>query len=776
MFHGRTSRSSTWPTFPWSCLTRSSTCLANLSSRRIRWFCAPSCAVGAEVVRNRTTLERGKQHYRRSRYALWLYLQHAGAPCTTPKSLFFEQHTDTPTAPVRHTHQTRALLRHPCPTCNPDHPQHTKRQRLPSTNRGNIPTKNKNVDSKAFQIWKRIHRSTCPWAWHLTSLYWCDNQTSPPKVVCLQDRTICPLGDLICLESPLLRTRKCMGCHVVVFREAYNCWYSSNQCKRWLLRPSSIIVSCSSTRLGMSFHPQCISPAGSWVARTAHSLFNSSSFGPLLPLNLSNSYVLDIHKSRHQQNSLHNAFSLPVLSSGECIFFFDGTTSWAVEKEKWSARAHALASTAMVQAWHQEQMRRVEKTHESHANMRNQHSQLLRSMHVSSRRLEACLEWWQTSEQRFWCWSWTLDTWRHSFSNSEEGHWLLGGGGSQVRWTVLSKESSLACVAMENRRRWRLQWNWRRLEWTPRHDSPADPAERATRTLEEQVKVMLLYIKKSTGIEVLANSCVWSWLLRHAGWVLFRSCEHCQALARGVDYRVGWTRDVEWKQVEPRHIKTRTTARTLQSFSRLVNWTGPIPCPTASHQTSCHNRTICRRDCGGDKGFWCGWLDEDNTLCTNYPQTPSKRAHGSLFEEIRGKFWFAVVKRARRFVPMDEACGSSYITFTSDWSAPTICRHLWLIAVGPTPPLTCALAFWQEVRVNGAWVFCRDPSACCVPWEQRVFWSRRRRPAVSRGSARNFTCESVWRHLFDSEGLEIWDPDASCSCPKTTKMNSVPQI
>ena len=57
------------------------------------------------------------------------------------------------------------------------------------------------------------------------------------------------------------------------------------------------------------------------------------------------------------------------------------------------------------------------------------------------------------------------------------------------------------------------------LERTPRHDSQANPAERAIRTLEEQVKVLRLDFEKRTGTELLANSCLWPWLIRHAGWL-----------------------------------------------------------------------------------------------------------------------------------------------------------------------------------------------------------------------------------------------------------------
>ena len=55
------------------------------------------------------------------------------------------------------------------------------------------------------------------------------------------------------------------------------------------------------------------------------------------------------------------------------------------------------------------------------------------------------------------------------------------------------------------------------LERTPRHDSQASPAERAIRTLEEQVKVLRLDFEKRAGTELLANSCLWPWLIRHAG-------------------------------------------------------------------------------------------------------------------------------------------------------------------------------------------------------------------------------------------------------------------
>ena len=57
------------------------------------------------------------------------------------------------------------------------------------------------------------------------------------------------------------------------------------------------------------------------------------------------------------------------------------------------------------------------------------------------------------------------------------------------------------------------------LERTPRHDSQANPAERAIRTLKEKVKVLRLDFEKRTGTELLANSCLCPWLIRHAVWL-----------------------------------------------------------------------------------------------------------------------------------------------------------------------------------------------------------------------------------------------------------------
>ena len=108
------------------------------------------------------------------------------------------------------------------------------------------------------------------------------------------------------------------------------------------------------------------------------------------------------------------------------------------------------------------------------------------------------------------------------------------------------------------------------LERTREHDSRANPAKRAIRTLEEQVKVMRLDLEKRTGTDNLAISCLRPWLIRHAGW----------------------TRDSEWKQMEPRRFKTRATARAPLSFSCSVKWSCSVPiCLTPDARTKTERST-----------------------------------------------------------------------------------------------------------------------------------------------------------------------------------------
>ena len=127
------------------------------------------------------------------------------------------------------------------------------------------------------------------------------------------------------------------------------------------------------------------------------------------------------------------------------------------------------------------------------------------------------------------------------------------------------------------------------LERTLRHDSRRNPSERAVRTLEEQVKVMPLNFEERTGSELLANSRLWPWLVRHAGWVDAR-------------LRVNTNGATPYQDA-----CDSTYTSELLPFGELVLFRLPLPHTRRTNQ----NRTIYRGDSGCDKGFWCG-LDEDN--------------------------------------------------------------------------------------------------------------------------------------------------------------------
>ena len=60
------------------------------------------------------------------------------------------------------------------------------------------------------------------------------------------------------------------------------------------------------------------------------------------------------------------------------------------------------------------------------------------------------------------------------------------------------------------------------LENTPRHDHAANPAERAIRSVEDQVRVLRLDVEGRYGIQLSANMSLWPWIARHAGWLLTR--------------------------------------------------------------------------------------------------------------------------------------------------------------------------------------------------------------------------------------------------------------
>ena len=101
--------------------------------------------------------------------------------------------------------------------------------------------------------------------------------------------------------------------------------------------------------------------------------------------------------------------------------------------------------------------------------------------------------------------------------------YMIEGGGRFVE-QFFRRRVRLRCVV--NPRLWPMAPGLKELlpesvvlERTPRHDNQANPAERAIRTLEKQVKVLRLDFEKRTGTELPANSCLWPWLSTSRGMV-----------------------------------------------------------------------------------------------------------------------------------------------------------------------------------------------------------------------------------------------------------------
>ena len=137
------------------------------------------------------------------------------------------------------------------------------------------------------------------------------------------------------------------------------------------------------------------------------------------------------------------------------------------------------------------------------------------------------------------------------------------------------------------------------LERAPRHVSQANPAERAIRTLEEQVKVLHLDFEKRSGTELLANSCSWPWLTRHAGWL---------------DARLR----VKTNGATPyQDAYDSTYSSELLPFGELVWFRIPLPHTRRTNQNRAIYRSgsIGRRPCTHHR-HW-----ERSKDCTNCPQT-----------------------------------------------------------------------------------------------------------------------------------------------------------
>ena len=97
---------------------------------------------------------------------------------------------------------------------------------------------------------------------------------------------------------------------------------------------------------------------------------------------------------------------------------------------------------------------------------------------------------------------------------------------------------------------------------------------------------MTLGLERPTGTEVLTNSYLWPWLIRHAGWLDTR-------------FRV---------KMESRHTRTQMKAHTHPSFFRSKNWYCSV-----FHSLTSDAKKQMRTIYTGDFGWsWCGRLDEDN--------------------------------------------------------------------------------------------------------------------------------------------------------------------
>ena len=172
------------------------------------------------------------------------------------------------------------------------------------------------------------------------------------------------------------------------------------------------------------------------------------------------------------------------------------------------------------------------------------------------------------------------------------------------------------------------------LERTPRHDSQANPAERAIRTLEEHVKVLRLDFEKRTG----TDSRLWPWLIRHAGWLDAR-------------FRVKTNGATPHQDA---HDSTCSSERL--PFGELVLFRIPLPHTRRTNQ----NRGDSGWGNGRDGGFWCGRLDEDNahtTISENVREIArtvrrlplSQRVDVSLLKRVKGLPWDGqgLVRRGR---------------------------------------------------------------------------------------------------------------------------------
>ena len=122
------------------------------------------------------------------------------------------------------------------------------------------------------------------------------------------------------------------------------------------------------------------------------------------------------------------------------------------------------------------------------------------------------------------------------------------------------------------------------LENTPRHDHAANPAERAIRSVEDQVRVLRLDVEARYGIQVSANMSLWPWIARHAGWLLTR----CKIKGNGcTPYQDAYG--------------TKYSGE-MMNIAETVLFRFPYP----EHRRISGKRTLHKCNSVWERGIWCG--------------------------------------------------------------------------------------------------------------------------------------------------------------------------
>ena len=120
------------------------------------------------------------------------------------------------------------------------------------------------------------------------------------------------------------------------------------------------------------------------------------------------------------------------------------------------------------------------------------------------------------------------------------------------------------------------------LENTRRHDHAANPAERAIRSVEDQVRVLRLDIESRYGISLNANMSLWPWIARHAGWLLTR----CKIKGNG--------------------CTPYQDAYGTKYSGEMLNIAETVLLPYPDHRRISGKGTLHKGDSVWERGIWCG--------------------------------------------------------------------------------------------------------------------------------------------------------------------------